>query len=399
MKKSIGIVAALMGLSLVMLSSCNKGGSAAAGKVTLKMWESDGPERQFMEWAAAEYTKDHPNIEIIYEPVGSPDARAKIELDGPAGVGADIFVAPHDHVGALVQGGHVLPVADTSFINDFADAARIAGTYDGKLYGYPLAIETYALFYNKDIIQDPPKTWDEVIEFAKTWNDKSQNKYALVWGVGNAYYSYMFMAAYGTSLFGPNGSDKNQHGINAPATVKGLKYFQDLRAKILDVPSADMTDDFCNSAFEAGTAPMVITGPWKISDFNKTVKNYGVTTLPGFGDGKPATSFSGVRIAFVSAYSKHVAEAEDFAKFLMSKTSLEKRFEITNQIPPRKDIVITDPLSNGILAQAQYAFPMPTIPEMGTYWSAMGAAYGGIWDGDDVQKDLDAAAAEMEAAK
>jgi len=399
MKKSIGIVAALMGLSLVMLSSCNKGGSAAAGKVTLKMWESDGPERQFMEWAAAEYTKDHPNIEIIYEPVGSPDARAKIELDGPAGVGADIFVAPHDHVGALVQGGHVLPVADTSFINDFADAARIAGTYDGKLYGYPLAIETYALFYNKDIIQDPPKTWDEVIEFAKTWNDKSQNKYALVWGVGNAYYSYMFMSAYGTSLFGPNGSDKNQHGINAPATVKGLKYFQDLRAKILDVPSADMTDDFCNSAFEAGTAPMVITGPWKISDFNKTVKNYGVTTLPGFGDGKPATSFSGVRIAFVSAYSKHVAEAEDFAKFLMSKTCLEKRFEITNQIPPRKDIVITDPLSNGILAQAQYAFPMPTIPEMGTYWSAMGAAYGGIWDGDDVQKDLDAAAAAMEAAK
>ena len=155
MKKSIGIVAALMGLSL-FVCSCNKGGSAK--KVTLKMWESDGPERQFMEWAAAEYTKDHPNIEIVYEPVGSPDARAKIELDGPAGVGADIFVAPHDHVGALVQGGHVLPVTDTSFINDFADAARIAGTYDGKLYGYPLAIETYALFYNKDIIQNPPKT-------------------------------------------------------------------------------------------------------------------------------------------------------------------------------------------------------------------------------------------------
>ena len=116
------------------------------------MWESDGPERQFMEWAAAEYKKSHPNIEIIYEPVGSPDARAKIELDGPAGVGADVFVAPHDHVGALVAGGHVLPVEDTSFINDFVDAAKVAGTYDGKLYGYPLAIETYALFYNKDII-------------------------------------------------------------------------------------------------------------------------------------------------------------------------------------------------------------------------------------------------------
>jgi arabinogalactan oligomer/maltooligosaccharide transport system substrate-binding protein len=35
---------------------------------------------------------------------------------------------------------------------------------------------------------------------------------------------------------------------------------------------------------------------------------------------------------------------------------------------------------------------------MGTYWSAMGSAYGGIWDGDNVKQDLDAAAAAMEAA-
>ena len=143
---------------------------------------------------------------------------------------------------------------------------------------------------------------------------------------------------------------------------------------------------------------MIITGPWKIADFNKTVSNYGITTIPGFGDGKPATSFSGVRIAFVSAYSDHPAEAQDFARIVDQVGVLEKRFEITNQIPPRKDIVITDPLSNGILAQAQYAFPMPTIPQMGTYWSAMGSAYGGIWDGDDVKQDLDAAAAAMEAA-
>jgi arabinogalactan oligomer/maltooligosaccharide transport system substrate-binding protein len=82
----------------------------------------------------------------------------------------------------------------------------------------------------------------------------------------------------------------------------------------------------------------------------------------------------------------------------MSKECLTRRFEITAQIPPRKDIKITDPLSNGILEQAAYAFPMPTIPEMGTYWSAMGSAYGGIWDGDDVTQDLNAAAAAMEAA-
>ncbi len=393
MKKSFAFMAAFACISALMLNSCGE------KKVTLKVWESDGPEREFMEWAAEEYKKENPHIEIVYEPVASPDARAKIELDGPAGVGADIFVAPHDHVGALVAGGHVLAASDTSYMENFVDAAKVAASYEGTTYGYPLSIETYALFYNKDIIQTPPQTWDEVIEFAKDWNDKSQNKYALVWGVGNAYYSYMFMSAYGSQLFGPKGDDKTQHNINSPATIKGLEYFQSLRKKILDVPAADMTDDFCNSAFEQGTAPMVITGPWKVSDFNKTVKNYGITTLPGFGNGKPATSFSGVRIAFVSAYSDHQKEAEAFARFLTSKASLEKRFEITNQIPPRSDIKITDPLSNGILSQAAYAFPMPTISQMGTYWSAMASAYAGIWDGDDVTQDLNAAAAAMEAAK
>lgn len=395
MKKHTGIMAvAMICLAAVGFTSCSK------KKVTLKVWESNGPEREFMEWAAGEYTKTHKNIDIVYEPVGATDARTKIELDGPAGVGADVFVSPHDHIGALVAGGHVLPVTDKSFINDFVDAGKIACTYQGQLYGYPLAVETYALFYNKDIINNPPKTWDEVVEYAKTYNDKSQNKYALLWGVGNAYFSYMFFSAYGVQLFGPNGDDVKQHNINSPETIKGLKYFQSLRKLILDVPAADVSDDFCNSSFIEGKAPMLITGPWKISDFNKAGLNYGITTVPGFEKGgKPATTFSGIRVAFVSAYTEHEAEAKDFAKFLMSKACLEKRFEITKQIPPRKDIKIDDPLSNGILAQAAYAFPMPTISQMGTYWAAMGSAYAGIWDGDNVEQDLNSAAAAMEAAK
>ena len=78
---------------------------------------------------------------------------------------------------------------------------------------------------------------------------------------------------------------------------------------------------------------------------------------------------------------------------------IEKRYEMTDQIPPRKDINATGELSKGIKAQLAYASPMPTIPQLGTYWSSMNSAYSGIWDGDDVRKDLNAAAAAMEAAK
>ncbi|MGB4141765.1 MAG: maltose ABC transporter substrate-binding protein, partial [Limnochordia bacterium] len=35
--------------------------------------------------------------------------------------------------------------------------------------------------------------------------------------------------------------------------------------------------------------------------------------------------------------------------------------------------------------------PMPSIPQMGAYWDAMNAASANIWDGADIQAELDAA--------
>lgn len=375
----------------------------AAKKATLKVWESDGPEKKFMQWAIKEFPKDNPQykgIKIVYEPVASTDARAKIELDGPAGVGADIFVAPHDHIGALVNGGHVKENTMATFADDFIPAAQVGSTYKGVTYGYPIGIETYALFYNKDLVKNPPKTWDEVKEFAKGFNDKSQNKYACVWEVGNGYYDIIFMEGFGAELFGPKGNDRHQHNINSAAAVKGLNYFQSLRKDILDVPAADMSGDFCNSSFAEGKAAMVITGPWKIADYNSLGINYGITTIPAFpGKQTPPPSFSGVRLAFVSEYTDFPEEAKAFAEYICSKKALEKRYEITAQIPPRKDITVNDAFSKGILDQSKYAKPMPTIPQMNTYWSAMNAAFSGVWDGDDVTSALNNAAAAMEAAR
>lgn len=374
---------------------------AAPKKVALKVWESEGPEKAYITFAARQYKKVDPSVKITYEPVGSTDSRAKIELDGPAGVGADVFVAPHDHIGALVEGGHVLPVDDAdTYLANFEDVAKIGASYGGAVYGYPLGAETYALFYNKSLVKEAPKTWDEVISFAKTYNNKAEGKYALVWPVGDGYYGYMFMASFDAPLFGPNGDDRKQHNLNSPNAIKGLTFFQSLRKQILDVPASDVSGDFCNAQFSEGKAAMIITGPWKITDFKKSGVDFGITTIPAFpGSNTPGKTFSGVRLAFVSSYSENPEQAKAFAKFITSKEMLEKRYEMTDQIPPRKDINATGELSKGIKAQLAYASPMPTIPQLGTYWSSMNSAYSGIWDGDDVRKDLNAAAAAMEAAK
>ncbi len=372
----------------------------ASNRVNLKVWESSGPESAFILWAIDQYRKVNPKVKISYEAVGHTESRAKIELDGPAGVGADIFVCPHDHIGALVSSGNILPIDNAQeYMKDFLDMAKVGSTYEGVCYGYPLAAETYALFYNKDLIKQAPKTWDEIILFANKFNDKHKNKYALVWSVGDGYYDYIFMESFDAPLFGPNGNDRKQHNLNSANAIKGLTYFQNLRKQILDIPASDATGDFCNAQFSEGNAAMIITGPWSIPTFTKQGINLGVAPLPTFPSKQSTVSFSGVRLAFVSSYSEHPAEAKEFAKFLTSKEILQKRYEMTNQIPPRKDININNELVNGIREQLKHARPMPTIPQLGTYWSAMNSAYAGIWDGGDVRSNLNAAAAAMEAAK
>lgn len=388
------IVLVLMALALVAGSVF----AAPSKKVTLKVWESQGPEEKFIKQAIKDYRKVDRNVKFVYEPVGSVDADGKIMLDGPAGVGADVFVVPHDHMGSLVIGGHILE--NTMDMSAFVPAAVIGASYGGKVYGYPLGVETYALFYNKDIIPNPPKTWEEVFEFAKTWTDKSKNKYAIAWPVTDAYYDFLFYAGYGAQLFGPNGDDRHQHNLNSPEAIKGVQFFQQVRKQILDVPSGDMTGDFVKSSFQEGTIPMVLGGPWDIAVYKEAGVNFGITTLPILPGAKDVpASFSGIRLAVVSAYSENPEEAKKFAEFLVSREELVKRFDITGQIPPRKDITVEDEWSQGILAQSQYAIPMPKITQIGTYWSAMGAAFANVWDGADPVDELNKAAAAMEAAR
>ena len=131
MKKILCAAVALAMLAPINMFAARKERSKkSSGKVTLKVWESDDSARKYVEWAAKEFMKSHKNVKIEYEHVESTDARAKIELDGPAGVGADVFVAPHDHIGALVNGGHVAENTNKDYLSQFVNAAQVASKYN-----------------------------------------------------------------------------------------------------------------------------------------------------------------------------------------------------------------------------------------------------------------------------
>lgn len=370
----------------------------------LVVWESQGPEGEWVKYVGEKF-KEKYGVEVVYEQVGHTDSLKKLTTDGPAGVGADVFAAPHDKLGELVATGLARPndITAERVQNDFMKAAADGVTIDGTVYGFPTGIETYALFYNKDIIPNPPATFQEVIDFAKSYNKPAENKYAIMWDIGNAYFSHCFLAGSGGYIFGKGGTDKTDIGLNSAGAVEGAKFMVSLK-EILPLNSADSSSQILDGLFAEGKAAMVIYGPWAVKGYMDANVNFGIAPLPKLPNGKNPASFSGIRSLFISAYTKYPDAAKLFAEFATTDEMLLKRFEITKQIPPVKSLMDNDLIKNDatvapFLEQAQYAVPMPSIPEMGVVWDPYGAALGLMWnEGTDPQEALDQAVETIKGA-
>ncbi|MGY0249510.1 maltose ABC transporter substrate-binding protein, partial [Klebsiella michiganensis] len=108
-------------------------------------------------------------------------------------------------------------------------------------------------------------------------------------------------------------------------------------------------------------------------------------------EGKQPRSFSTVRLAVVSSYSKSPKAAQLFADYLSSDEMLMKRYEMTESIPPvpnlmNKILPTANEATSAIIKQGLHSDAMPSIPEMGYLWSPLANAITDMWINDQTPK-------------
>ncbi len=87
----------------------------------------------------------------------------------------------------------------------------------------------------------------------------------------------------------------------------------------------------------------MINGPWAFQPYEAAGINYGVAPLPTLPDGKPMSSFLGVKGYVVSTWSKDKALAQQFIEFINQPQYVKARYVATGEIPPLK-AMIDDPV-------------------------------------------------------
>ncbi|MFC5701919.1 extracellular solute-binding protein [Cohnella faecalis] len=391
-------------------AAANAGDLQPEPGASLLIWEAAGAKKVYMEKVIAEFQKKFPDVQIEYSETAGDKSVEKMITDAPAGIGADVFVSSHDNLGRAVASGIILnlekeyPDIAKEVRETHVESGILASSIKGELYGFPKTVETMALYYNKDIFPEPPTTFEQAIEFAKTWNDPKNNKFTWMGDVGNAWAGYGFISSYGGYVFGDNGTNPQDIGVNNEGAIKGLTFMQSLSKVLLPVKTMDIDAGIRRSLFLDGKLALNVSGPWDVQEFRESGINFGVTPMLALPGGTPFKTFSSVQSYYINEFTKYPNAAVLFAQFASTKEMQLLNFEMTGSLPSniaagQTDEVKNDPISSGFVKQFEHSEPTPSILEMPAFYSSVEPAMSAIYnDGADVKTALDNAAKSFKDA-
>jgi maltose/maltodextrin transport system substrate-binding protein len=326
------------------------------------------------------------------------DAPTKFQQAAAEGKGPDIWIWAHDRVGEWKASGAIVALNPGKKVKDEIDAKSWqAFTIDGKVWGYPMAVEAVGLIYNKAIVQNPPKTFEEI--FALDKKLQAQGKKAILWDYKNTYFTWGLLGANGGYPFKQKADgtyDGKDTGVANAGCLKGAEMLEKLIKEGVMPKGSGYAD--MEAGVAQGKVAMMISGPWAWENLMKANIDFGVTTIPSVG-GKPATPFVGVMGAMISKASPNADLAKEFIENYM--LTLDGLDTINADVPlgtPASRTAFAkwsqaNPKLQAVMASAKAGMLMPNNPEMGRFWSSMEAALTNMTEGRQTPKEA------LEAAK
>ncbi|EGP5669465.1 sugar ABC transporter substrate-binding protein [Enterococcus faecium] len=378
--KKLGLGLVSLGI-LGGLAACGNGNSSAEGEAeegkTLTVSVDSGYKDYINEIKDTFEKENDVKIKLVEKDMF--DQLESLALDGPAGKGPDVMMAAYDRIGALGQQGHLAEVKlGNESAYDKTDKAQV--TYDGKIYGEPAVIETLVLYYNKDLVDTAPATFKDLENLSKdsrfAFESEAGKNTGFLAKWTDFYYSYGLIAGYGGYVFGDDGTDPSDIGLNNAGAVEGISYatdwFQNVWPKgMQDIKSAG---DFASQQFMSNKTAAIIDGPWQAQTYKENNINYGVAKIPTLNNGQPYQPFGGGKGWVVSNYAKNKDLSQKWLDYVTNQENQEKFFEMVNEIPANQQARETakaknDELTTAVIEQYETAQAMPNIPEMGEVWT------------------------------
>ena len=312
---------------------------------------------------------------------------SKLAATQESGTGPDLWgPVPHSWTEVFATEGQALPL-ESSQIRDasqYLDVAMRACRFDGTQYALPVLIDSAALIYNKTLVPNVPKSFEELLDLARDLTDADRDLWGLVLPLLSQYHVYPFMAGYGGYIVRceRDQCDPGDIGLNNEGAVRGVQFIADLylKEKLFPEPLTDRAamHSYGLRLFAEGKAAMLIDGSWALPEIRASNVDYGVVAIPTLPetDGRPKPLVI-VQAIYVSAHSRHPAEAVDFLNYLAGPEGAVAMLDALGQTPVRRDVLRSPSIreNRDIMAwqdQVTIGVPVPNVPDY--VWTLWGQA-------------------------
>lgn len=361
--------------------------------VEIVLWHSyRGLEQKALEKCVRIFAEKNTGIKLKTLQIPYDAFIDKISVAVPRGHGPDLFIMAHNMIGEWTDEEKILQnitdMVERESLKEFIIETVRALVYKQALYGLPLAYKNLALFYNKDIVDKPPETVEEMIKIATANTSEKEGKFGLAYEAGLLFFHAPWLFGFGGEIFSKGGG----LAVNSPAVAESLAFARDLVNKHGITPRG-VTSYIITSMFNSGNAAMVINGQWFLSEIERGV-NFGVAPLPALSPERKPKPFLTIEAIFMTRNCKDKESALSVMKFLVSDESARIRAVEGRQTVANKKIydlpeIKSDPIFEAFRKQAEDSTIIPSSPEMQVVWTTMDMAINGVvFGGKDIAQSL-----------
>lgn len=298
------------------------------------------------------------------------------ETAADSGLGPDLLLAPSSWIATLADQNLISPldgVLPSSVLERFTPATQETTTYRGRLYGLPMSLNTMALYYYPEIVQQPPATLDALLAEAA-----AGNTVALATNFADAFWG---VAAFGGRLM----DDEHRVVLDQGGFANWLEWLKHAR----EAPGMllDSNREILRARFLAGDAVYYIGSADEFNLISASLEDteVGIAPLPAGPNGGAAPLLRTNAFLFSTASSTNQRRlALALARFLTNTEQQATLMRTIRQVPANQQVRINPRLNPNIAnfaAQARFALPVTNAPEWQTIFTYGNDAYTNVLEG------------------
>ena len=357
---------------LLIIAGCRSTEQDDELKGRLTLWHSWSPvEAVVLDEALAQFQEIHPQVRIITVALPEDQLLKEFYRLGNDGLGPGLLIGDDSWISELADDQLIRPFSpNQTTLTLFNPRNRALTQYQDQIFGVPMSLAPHALYYNKNIVNEPPESLDALLEEAARGN-----RVAFVPRFEEAYWG---IQTFGDGLF----DNEDRFTLAESGFTEWLHWLDDsqhISGVILNVD-----DESLMELFTTGQIAYYVAGPEKqaliaaMIDEENPIE-FGVVPLPQGPQGSSGPLLTAETILLYAHTSDEQTKiANSLAAFLVKQQQSVRFMRELDRVPANPNMKVDIriyPIVNGFARQARTAVVLPNEIPTDPFVAAGNRAY------------------------